>query len=272
MVIPNSVTSIGDYCFIFSGLMSITIPGSVTSIGERAFASIPLENVEILNPDLWSQISFSEISSNPIYTATTFSVNGSEVKHLDLDINDKPVSPYAFYNAQNLNTIRIKASHIGDLSFNGCDNVSAICLNIESLEENSFANCTNIKTIYCLTDEPPVAPDNAFANYEGVTLYVPKGSLSKYENADTCWWRFLDIIESDFAGIDEIFKADYKVDPAGMDDIAVDRNDSTGEIDFNAPVEVYNLGGMRVADSLDHLSAGIYIVRQGSAVKKLAVK
>jgi len=37
-VIPNSVTSIGDYAFGgCSGLTSVTIPNSVTSIGERAF-------------------------------------------------------------------------------------------------------------------------------------------------------------------------------------------------------------------------------------------
>ena len=38
MVIPNSVTSIGDYAFWgCSGLTSVTIPNSVTSIGDRAF-------------------------------------------------------------------------------------------------------------------------------------------------------------------------------------------------------------------------------------------
>ncbi|MDD6006994.1 MAG: leucine-rich repeat protein, partial [Bacteroidales bacterium] len=37
-IIPNSVTSIGDYAFYYcSGLTSVTIPNSVTSIGEWAF-------------------------------------------------------------------------------------------------------------------------------------------------------------------------------------------------------------------------------------------
>lgn len=39
LVIPDSVTSIGDYAFVFcSGLTSVTIPNSVTSIGDSAFA------------------------------------------------------------------------------------------------------------------------------------------------------------------------------------------------------------------------------------------
>ena len=38
-IIPNSVTSIGEYAFsLCTGLTSITIPNSVTSIGERAFS------------------------------------------------------------------------------------------------------------------------------------------------------------------------------------------------------------------------------------------
>ena len=37
ITIPNGVTHIGDYAFDWSGLKSITIPNSVTSIGEEAF-------------------------------------------------------------------------------------------------------------------------------------------------------------------------------------------------------------------------------------------
>lgn len=50
---------------------------------------------------------------------------------------------------------------------------------------------------------------------------------------------------------------------------AADTVAPAGEIDYNAPYEVYNLRGMRVADSLSGLPAGLYIVRQGSVVKKL---
>ena len=59
--------------------------------------------------------------------------------------------------------------------------------------------------------------------------------------------------------------------PTGIDDVV---NDSTpsGDIDFSAPVEVYNLQGARVADSMQNLANGIYIVRQGDNVKKIAVR
>ena len=37
VMIPNSVTNIGDCSFVFCNLTSVTIPGSVTRIGREAF-------------------------------------------------------------------------------------------------------------------------------------------------------------------------------------------------------------------------------------------
>lgn len=52
VAIPNSVTSIGDYAFFDCNLTSVTIPSSVTYIGERGFYSSNLKTVtvEALNP------------------------------------------------------------------------------------------------------------------------------------------------------------------------------------------------------------------------------
>ena len=44
--------------------------------------------------------------------------------------------------------------------------------------------------------------------------------------------------------------------------------------DFNkdAPYEIFNLNGVKVADSTENLPSGIYILRQGNLAKKIAVK
>ena len=41
--------------------------------------------------------------------------------------------------------------------------------------------------------------------------------------------------------------------------------------EYDGPTEVYNLNGIKVADSTEGLAPGLYIVRQGSSVKKIAV-
>ncbi|MDE6792283.1 MAG: leucine-rich repeat domain-containing protein, partial [Muribaculaceae bacterium] len=42
--------------------------------------------------------------------------------------------------------------------------------------------------------------------------------------------------------------------------------------ELDGPVEVFDLNGIKIADSTENLSKGIYIVRQGAAVRKIVVK
>lgn len=56
---------------------------------------------------------------------------------------------------------------------------------------------------------------------------------------------------------------------AGVEEIKIDENNI--EIDFNNSYDVYNLSGSKIAKSVDTLTPGLYIVRQGSTVKKIIV-
>lgn len=49
-------------------------------------------------------------------------------------------------------------------------------------------------------------------------------------------------------------------------------NGESGDIDFDALIEVYTLQGVRVSDRMKNLVAGVYIVRQGKNIKKILVK
>ena len=70
LVIPNSVTSIGDWAFPRSGLRSITIPNSVTSIGNYAFygcGSLKAVKVDKENPLSISSGTFSDCTNATLY-------------------------------------------------------------------------------------------------------------------------------------------------------------------------------------------------------------
>ena len=97
LIIPNSVTSIGNYAFYgCSGLTSITIPNSVTSIGNGAFAwCFDLTNVTIPNSVtsigneafencyLFSLIYEAKILSLSDFNSIDILIIGPEVKKID---------------------------------------------------------------------------------------------------------------------------------------------------------------------------------------------
>lgn len=268
---PASLTYIPAYAFYNNyNLKQIEIPETVTEIGESAFDNCRLDSLKINDVYKWSQILFHNHYSNPIDSGThMFTVGESDepVRHLDLDLGDKNVSSYAFYGATYLETIRIKADTIGREAFYYCESLLNLCIDANALSEKCFKECWP-DTIYCMRKNPPTAFDDCFSKANNRILYVPIGSKSKYQNAEKCWWQFQDIRETDFAGIDAIFKPDYG--PDGIESVFDDNDDQ--DIDFTSPLAVYTLNGVSIADSTDNLAPGLYIVRQGGRSRKIAIK
>ena len=98
-------------------------------------------------------------------------------------------------------------------------------------------------------------------------LYVPTNTKSLYGQSEP-WKNFANIYEYTVDGIDEI-EADSGVT------IGVEGGKIVVACAGNAKVEVFGTNGDVVysgsADALSELAAGIYIVRVGSTVKKVAV-
>lgn len=265
--LPESISDIMPLTFYgCRQLSNLKIPSSVISIGHSAFdGCYGLRTVNIDDIDRWSQIHFGDVYANPIYFAKSFNVGdiNEPVKHLDLKLDNSGISNYAFYNAQNLETVRVVGSSIGLSAFFGCTKVKQICVDVDELSGNSFGNNKNLESVFSVNNIPPSAPDNTFSKYSGINLYVPEGSLNEYENAQECWWQFLDIYESDFSNLDEIFGSDINT---GVEDIFYNVDDVVDK------GETYTLNGIKITPAKDSIAPGIYIVRKGNKLKKIIVK
>lgn len=107
------------------------------------------------------------------------------------------------------------------------------------------------------------APYNCLAAMKYSSTSYPKGFATKYIDVAVYGVKPGDVIG--FGGIQTLhdgWTPKTFVNGAGVNDILAD--------DSNAPVEYYNLQGVKV--SADNLSNGIYVKRQGSKATKFVVK
>ncbi len=169
LIIPNSVTSIGDGAFHrCSGLTSVTIPNSVTSIGSGAFYYC------------------SGLTSVTIPNSVT------------------SIGESAFWGCSSLTSITIPNSvtSIGDDAFNGCSSLTSVTIGsgVTSIGNRAFDG-VDIPTVISLIENPFWIYGKKSDNYRtfsqntfnNATLYVPKGTIEKYKATDG--WKDFFFIE-----------------------------------------------------------------------------
>ena len=154
LVIPSSVTSIGDYAFHdcnyltsvtigrsvarigyyaflnCSSMTSVTIPNSVKSIGSGAFEGCTnLTSVHISDIAAWCKIQFGAGPSNPLYYAHHLYLNAEEIK--DLVIPDSVI-------------------YIESNAFCGCSCLTSITIpnSVKSIGSGAFRDCTNLTSVH----------------------------------------------------------------------------------------------------------------------------
>ncbi len=166
LVIPDDVTSIGNYAFYgCSELTSVTIPNSVSSIGGSAFYGCSgLKSLRFEDGE--PTLTFSDNFSNTIDS---------------------------LYLGRN---IAVKSSY-----FNTGENklsVLSIGKYVVCLDDKMFYYCNNITKVISYATEPPIAYPLTFTTdiYGKATLSVPGESMEKYRNADV-WKKFYKIEEID---------------------------------------------------------------------------
>lgn len=240
--IPATVRTIGEYAFSNSKeLQSVVIPNSVTSIESGAFSACKILSVEIPN----SVTSIGEMAFSMCDHLTSAKLPASLTS----------IEDYTFMYCTHLELIEIPESvkSIGTGAFRVCSSLKSVTIpsSVTEFGEVVWRYCDNLENVYYAAEHPVAAPKNLLfsqVTYNGATLHVRESALNEIKTTEP-WSLFLNIEATDFSGIG---------------DVAVDDAQA-------APAEVFDLNGVRLGSEVDNLPAGVYIVRQGSQVRKVAI-
>lgn len=257
--IPEALTDI-DMCMFLdcTGLTSITLPNTLGLIGHGAFAGCTsLTSIEI--PGSVNLIETGAFNYCTALTQFIVSPDNKTYSSLDGVIFNSKLSQLVLYpeGKKGDYTIPNSVTSIAEYAFYNCNGLTSVSIpdKVTTINHNAFSNCKNLTEIYYETSEPIETSNYIFSDetYKKATLYVAPGGLEAARSTQP-WSSFVNIKEKPSTGID---------------DIASDR--TNGDINLTKPMEVYNMQGVMVSESVDGLAPGIYIVRQGSATRKLII-
>ena len=179
LVIPDSVTNIGDYAF--SGCRSLTdivIPDSVTNIGDYAFWNCrSLTNIVIPN-------SVTSIGDNAFEYC--FSLSNLIIPDGVTSIGDG-----AFVGCTSLSSVVIpdSVSCIGNNAFWGCESLTDIVIpnSVTSIGESAFYECSSLTEVV-IPDSVTSIGDKAFFCCRSLTDIVIPESVVNLKGNPFCRW------------------------------------------------------------------------------------
>lgn len=239
-VIPDTVEWINEHAFYgCTDMTSVIIPNSVTFIFDRAFEGcISLTSLTI--PD--------SVHS----TGNFISSNCRNLSSVIIPDTFTKITEGTFSGCSGLPTINLPSSltQIGWYAFKKCSGLQSIEIpgSVTYIGYESFGECPSIAEIISRPVTPPYIEENTFAEslYESATLRVPDESLALYRDQQVGWSKFNKI-----KGI-----GSSAINAAAFDPLS-------------GPTAVYNLGGVRIADSTANLAPGTYIIRQAATTRKI---
>ena len=190
-------------------------------------------------------------SSSPNNGYSPFYRNTSLRKVTITDVETQ-VRDNEFYGCSNLQEFScgdgIKT--IGNRAFSGCSSMESYVsgASVESIGEEAFSDCTALTSFTTHAVVPPVCGNQALddINKWECKLYVPQECIDDYKAAEQ-WKEF------------------FFVEVSDIEDISIDES-------ATFPIEIYNISGMKVGNSIENLAPGIYIKRQGNKTEKIMIQ
>lgn len=186
------------------------------------------------------------------------------------------IASNAFYACKGLTTVNLPENlvSLGNNAFGQCSFLESINLpaSITSIGNMAFDNCTSLTKIYSLSTTPPNCSASSFSrvNMESCTLYIPEGAKEAYDISP--WNEFGEIVETDFAGTEEIASdAQAETSIYGISGKIIIENAAAG-----TAVTIYTVNGSIFYNGITgeantEISApnGIYIVKCGNLTQKV---
>ena len=184
IVLPDGLTSIGDYAFLyFQTLPSIIIPEGVTSIGNGAFQNCN----NLLSANIPSSV--TSIGAGAFYWCGISSINIPEGVTI---IND-----FTFHQCFNLTSINIPegVASIGMYVFRYCEDLASVTIptSVTSIGDAAFYDCLSLKEITNYATTPQTLGWEVFDQVDKANckLYVPSSAVEAYKAAEV--WKEFDI-------------------------------------------------------------------------------
>ena len=252
VILPPSVETIGAGAFAGgSRLESIIMGHNVKTIGEKAFDGCSANTVSITaqTPPTAPNNTFSNYSGKLYLQGET-----AMKAYYDAYTCWDRFSSYVMIDAEKIN-------------IDGADKISGKPGDTFQLTATIWPENVTLPYIFWRSTNPEIATVDANGL---VTIHADLDEVLTRAQGDADIDGTCTIIAETLYNDGPV--AQVAVSNAGIDAVDSVAADGEGSIDYTRPYEVYNMSGLKVADSTEGLATGLYIIRQGNAAVKTAVR